>query len=396
MVGPNCELPSSVTRLCDKYSSHELRPCPETLTPWPWSSRKGEGQDHRVGNVLCDMYLPDGDPDLICPRQQLKKQVAELQKRHGLIIKSAFEYEFFAFKENTRQPLGSDRLMFANLRVWGENRGVMAELRKALEEMGVQVRTMQAEFPPGQWELTTPPYEGVHGADVAFYVKNAVKGVLKAHGYDATFMTRPSLSSIGSGLHLNHSLWTQDGARNVFADGESGGLSATVKHWMGGVLTHGPALTALSSPTLSCYRRVHNVCAPTVCTWGEEDRGAILRARQQGGSNVFLENRLVSAAASPYLALAGTIAAGLDGLDRRLDCPAPQDSSRTGEVPHSLAEALTALEQDERLTDLLGQDFVSCYVQSKRQLEVEPFDKADLKTEDEQVEFERDMYYTTY
>lgn len=395
-MGPTGELPLSVTEVCSTYASHEWRPCVETLTPWPWVST----ERRRVGNVLCDVYRPDGTPDRNCPRQLLKMQLDALREQHSLAIKTAFEYEFFAFKKNTLEPLGSDRLQFCDLRVWGDHQELMSELRETLEAMGVKNVTIQAEFPPGQWELTTNPYEGVTGADVGFYVKNAVKGFLRARGYDATFMTRPTLESIGSGLHLNHSLWRlrptgEEGAENVLLGGDSDKLSPTAKHWIAGLLTHAAALTALMCPTLNCYRRLHNLVSPSSSTWGLDDRNALVRARVLG-SNVFLENRLPSAAASPYLAIAATVAAGRDGLERRLECPRPTDKSVSSEVPRTLAQALTALEEDHQLATLLGENFVDYYVKAKRELEVSPYDKADLKTDGEQIEFERNMYFRTY
>ena len=293
---------------------------------------------------------------------------------------------------------------------------MMSELREALETMGVKIATTQPEYGSGQWELTTDPYDGVAGADVGFYVKNAVKGFLETRGYHATFMTRPTLDSISSGLHLNHSLWRPgtatgggrgEGEDNVLLDVDSAGdgdsglekLSPTARHWIAGLLTHASALTALACPTLNCYRRLFGLTAPSTSIWGLEDRNALLRVRVLRGGGLFLENRLPGAAASPYLALAATVAAGRDGLERRLQCPPPSGSNASGagcELPRSLAQALTALEEDQQLVELLGEDFVRCYVGSKRELEVGPYDQAQLTTDVEQIEFERDMYFRTY
>lgn len=410
MVGPNCEPPYSLPELCAAYNSHELRPCLETLTPWPWAS----SEKRQVGSVLCDMYCPDGTPDLNCPRQQLQHQLKALRAEHGLVVRTAFEYEFFAFKENTLEPLGSDRMQFLDLRVWGRHQDLMSELRETLQAMKVKVRTVQPEFPPGQWELTTSPYQGVTGADVGFYVKNAVKGFLGTRGYDATFMTRPTTESIGSGLHLNHSLWRphaangeegeeEEGGDNVLVGADSDGLAPLARHWMAGLLTHAPALTALLSPTLNCYRRLHTLVSPSLATWGMDDRNAVVRVRRLKKDNVFLENRLASGAASPYLALAATVAAGRDGLRRGLQCPRAMEKSGADEIPRTLTEALTALEGDRELGSLLGEDFVRCYVQAKREVEVGPYEQQVgpyeqqvFANDDDRIAFERNMYFKTY
>lgn len=394
MLGPRGDIPLSVPYCASSFPSHVLRPCIETLTPWPWCST----EKRRVGNILCDMYTPDGSPDLKCPRQLLKTQLDALREKHALIIKTAFEYEFFAYKENTLEPLGGNRNPFCDMRVWGQHQTLLGELWDTMESMGIQPKQIHPECCPGQWELTTVPYPGVTGADVGFYVKNAVKGFLKTHGYDATFMTRPGLGGMSSALHLNHSLWkccpSTDSKDNAFL-GSDGGLSSTAKHWIAGVLAHAEALSALMSPSINCYRRLHNMVTPSLSTWGMDDRFAFIRARVQG-SNVFLENRAVSSAASPYLALAGTVAAGLDGLERQLECPPPMDASRGRELPHTLAEALTALEKDHQLAARLGEDFVDCFVNCKRETEITPLEKAQLTTEEERLAFERDMYFHVY
>ncbi|XP_076462694.1 glutamine synthetase-like [Babylonia areolata] len=396
MLGPNGGFAPSVPFHTSSFPNHPARPCIETLTPWPWVST----EKRPVGSVLCDVYEPDGKPDLHCPRQQLRAQLDALRKKHGLKIKTAFEYEFFAFKENTLEPLGCDqgRFQFVDLTLWGRHQEMFGDLRDTVESMGITTNTLQSEFPPGQWELTTIPYPGVTGADVGFYVKNAIKGFLKNQGYDATFMTRPTLGSISSGLHMNHSLWkplAEDGKEeNVFV-GSDGGLSSTAKHWIAGVLTHADALCALFSPSLNCYRRMHGLTAPHMSNWGVEDRNTCIRARICG-NNVYLENRMVGGAASPYLALAANVAAGMDGLDRRLECPPPMDSAQGKELPRTLAQALDALENNDVLRARLGEDFVSDFVDIKRKTEVMPFEKADLKTEEEGIAFERDMYFKLF
>nr|KAG5710294.1 hypothetical protein BaRGS_009010 [Batillaria attramentaria] len=296
------------------------------------------------------------------------------------------------------EPLGGNRLHFADLREWDKNHKIFTDLRETLEAVGVDITFLQPEYPPGQWEVSTAPQSGLRGGDVGFHVKHAVKGFFSTRGYLATFMTRPTLESISSGLHLNHSLWKRVGSdkegsdSNVLLDSSADDkLSDTARHWIAGLATHAPALSAICSPTLNCYRRLHNMCAPSHGTWGHDDRNAMIRARTSR-DNVFLENRLVSAAASPYLALAATVAAGMDGLNRLLQCPPPMHKDRAPEVPRTLSEALDALDKDVEMRALLGDYFVDCYVGAKRECEVKAFNDAALTTEAEEMEFERKMY----
>ena len=141
--------------------------------------------------------------------------------------------------------------------------------------MGVEVSSLMPELPPGQWEITTEPQEGIRGGDVGFYVKNAVKGFFPSRGYSSTFMSMPTSEFMGTGLHLNHSLWIQDGdvQRSAMLDPtEPDKVSRTARQWLAGLLAHAPALTALCCPTLNCYRRLFHLGAPGLITWGLDDR----------------------------------------------------------------------------------------------------------------------------
>ena len=250
------------------------------------------------------------------------------------------------------------------------------------------------ETAPGEWEITTDPEEGVRGGDVAFYIKNTVKGFFKTRGYHATFMTRSRVDHIGMGFHANHSLWTVDseGQKSVMQDKtDPDQMSSTARHWLAGILTHAPAITALCCPTLNCYRRLFGLTSPGKITWGVDKRKALLRVRNTL-DNVFFENRLPSGSCCPYLALAATVAAGLDGLDRKLECPQRMDVDKARDLPKTLAEALDALEKDEQLCNLLGDRFVSCYTRAKREYEVQAYERAGLNTEEKKMDFERKMY----
>ena len=381
----------SVFDILGKHLPNEdMQPCLDTLIPWPWVCREGR----RVGNVLCDLNMHDGTPDLTSPRQLMKAQLDTLRDRHGLLFKSAFEYEFNVFKEGTLEHLGGENMQCWDVRIWAQHQDLFCDLTDILETMGVEVSSLMPELPPGQWEITTEPQEGVRGGDVAFYVKNAVKGFFQTRGYCATFMSMPTMEFMGTGLHLNHSLWTHDdnGQRNAMLDeGEPDKLSRTARHWMAGLLTHAPAITALCCPTLNCYRRLFHLGAPGPVTWGVDDRNSLIRVRN-ARDNVFLENRLPSGPSSPYLAIAATVAAGLDGLQRELTCPEAMAVEPAGQLPKTLEQALDSLEKDQELRALLGDRFVGCYIKSKRDIDVQLYKNAELITEEKQMEFERKMY----
>ncbi|PVD23232.1 hypothetical protein C0Q70_16495 [Pomacea canaliculata] len=390
LTGPNCEFPLTLPHIGKALPNNEARPQLDTLVPLPWLQ-----QDQRsTGSILCGFYTEDGSPNTSAPRQLLQVQVDKLRKEHDLLIKTAFEYEFYVFREGTLDPHCNEKVrpQGMDMYVVQENQGVLYELTNVLESMGVNVNSIMAEFSPGQWEFTTEPEEGVKGGDIGFYAKTATKGFFRSRGFDATFMTRPVLTRANSGLHLNHSLWkASEPGENAFLQRDAANkLSTTAKHWLAGLLAHAPALTAMCCPTPNCYRRMFNFCTPGLATWGLDSRIAVVRVRTRK-DNVFVESRLPSGAANPYLALAATIAAGIDGLNRKLECPEEASASAVA-LPKSLSEALDALDKDVELRAVLGDFFVDSFIVSKRENELKPYDSAKLITEEEKIAFERQTY----
>lgn len=190
-------------------------------------------------------------------------------------------------------------------------------------------------------------------------------------GFGASFMARPDDTlGGGSGAHFNCSVFDKATKKNVFHDPNSKDkLSSTAKHWCAGMIQHAPALTALCSPTVNCYRRLHSPFAPDICDWNFDDRNSYLRIKVGGENGTYMENRLPSSAANPYIVMAATIAAGIDGINRKLSPPSPHDTGAS-KLPFTLSEALDELEKDTALTEVLGKDFVDCFIASKREVDL--------------------------
>jgi len=207
------------------------------------------------------------------------------------------------------------------------------------------------------------------------------------HGWRATFMTKPtSDKDSSSAIHFCMSLWAGD--TNTFHDPATKGLSAVGRHWAAGLIKHAPALIALLCPTVNCYRHLHTHMTPDVadCLW--ESRDAMLRVVIMGPHTTYIENRLPTSAANPYVVMAATVAAGIDGFVNRL-----QLSSEAAErLPSSLAEALTALEADKVLSDALGEEFNRWFLQLKREAEIAKVNNAKEEERDE-MEVERELYF---
>lgn len=248
----------------------------------------------------------------------------------------------------------------------------LLEMCQYLEEAGLPLETFMSEFGAAQFEITFRPEEGVAAADTIMLMKDGLRVGLSKYNLMPTFMACPNAHGHANGFHLNHSLWKADGVNQFLDVNESTLLSSTAQHWIAGLVHHAPALTALLCPTLNCYRRLAEVLTPKKATWAEK-RTAYLRLKCER-SNVYLENRLPSSACNPYLALAGTLAAGMDGLERKLQCPPPEDPAAPN-IPKTMEEAVFCLEQDHVLTSALGDEFIHAFLNVTKKILTEKEDK---------------------
>src|SRR5690606_32682873 len=185
------------------------------------------------------------------------------------------------------------------------------------------------------------------------------------------FMAKVDATLPGCSGHLHQSLWDVEGKRNLFHDPQGeGGMSSTLRHYLGGQLALMPELTALVWPNINSYkRRVENTWAPTRATWGVENRTCAIRAIGGGATATRLEYRLPGADANPYLSMAVSLAAGLWGIRNQVEPPPQVHGSAYGEVgaalPRSLREALGLLQHSRTARELLGDGFVEHYCRTR-------------------------------
>jgi len=340
-----------------------LKPDLDTLVVLPYAP----GEARVIGDLYRDDVPAPEDPRVVCRR------IVDLYRAHGWTPRSGFEYEFYLLVAATREPVFRDKQICSTIRnnfdpAWRD------ELLEALEAHGIVVSTLSVENAPGQFEITFSPADGLTAADQAFSFRTTVKEVSRKHGYLAPFMTKPFIDQAASGTHLHHSLVDCRTGENLFADpaGECG-LSELAWHFLGGLFHHARALIAFFSPTPNDYKRYQpGLFAPTSICWGYDNRSAAFRIPADAhGAKARIENRLGGAAANPYIALAASLAAGWDGIQRRLRPPAPIQKDvgwleGLPPLPRSLDEALNALEADRTLCELLGRPFVETYIAVKR------------------------------
>ena len=372
------------------YGNGIVRPMPGTLHALPWAA---EGK-YRIGEVLCEIfYMPpyhDGAHPGACTRYLARKQLDRLSSL-GYRFLSGHEAEFIVFRKDgegevTCRPMFQGVDFFTNL-IMAENEEFICFMVDQLSAAGVDILATHAEHAPGQLEFATGPKFGIESADQMFTLKHAVKELSYQRGWRATFMTRPtSEHGCSSGMHFAGSLWIGD--NNAFYDPQSRGLSVIGRHWAAGLIKHAAALTALLCPTVNCYRRLHTPFAPDYADCGLENRNSMLRVVTTSARNTYIENRLPSSAANPYVVMAATVAAGIDGLVNRLELPVDTKEKLASTLP----EALGALEADQVLCEALGEEFLRWFLTVKREVEIARVDKAKKDGRDE-MDVERELYF---
>lgn len=350
------------------YPDALLRPDLETFAWLPWVDA--------TARVLADPHhVDDGRPVLVGSRwvgRELLKQLESL----GYRLLSGLEYEFYLLDPESGQAAYPEVRQFG---AFHEADGaVVYDIVRQIQALGIDVTTANVEYGAGQVEINFSPAWGQAAADQAYGFKNAVKEIAARHGRRATFMSKPRIDDSGSGCHFNQSLW-RDG-RNAFVDTDSpDGISAVARHFLAGQLAHAPALTAFLAPTINCYKRFRpHSFAPWQADWGFDNRNVAWRVKSLRDDRTCIENRLGAATANPYLVQAASLAAGLDGIRRKLEPPAPVTARETVQeaalaeagpwqrLPRRLEDALTALEQDAVLTEALGHGVVQAYLAVKR------------------------------
>ncbi len=328
--------------------------------------------------LACDGFVA-GEPFDGCPRQVLRRQVARLAER-GWTLQTGIEPEFFLLK---RGPGGfmpaddHDRLdkPSYDLKSLPRQAGFLHELVSGLVACGLPVFQIDHEDAHGQYEVNFLHADALQSADRLMLFKLAAQALAERHGMVFSMMPKPFANQPGSGMHFHVSLW--QGERCAF-EGTEG--ETTMRHFIGGVLAHSAGLAALAAPTVNSYKRLvvgeslsGTSWAPAYVAHGPNNRTALVRTLAGR-----FEWRLPDASANPYLASAGLIAAGLDGIARRLDPgPACTDdlfeqplaalrARGIGVLPQSLGEAVSALEADAVLREALGETLAHEFVDAKR------------------------------
>ncbi|MEJ6387966.1 glutamine synthetase family protein [Gymnodinialimonas ulvae] len=331
-----------------------LRPDPSTFRKIPWSPQSAM--------MHCDVESP------FCARGILRRGEEALAEK-GLRATMGVEIEFQVFRvldpslapEQSTMPGAPPQVenttqgyQYLTETRYAEVEPMLDRLRRGAEEMGIDVRSVEVEMGPSQYEVTFAPGPPSQVAEQAVNFRMLAKALSHRHGMLASFMPKPALpNAVANGWHIHQSLSPDFNA----------------PHWIAGLLRHGPACALLTNPTVNSYKRFTPYqLAPTRVGWARDNRGAMVRALDGR-----VENRLPDSAANPYLALAAQLIAGLAGLDAAQDPPPEMDDPYGGPdggeapaLPASLGEAIGAFAASETLRASLTPEVHDWLIQLKR------------------------------
>lgn len=352
-----------------------LHPDLNTMEIFPWRPQQG-----KVARLICDVYRPGGEPFEGDPRYILKKALKRAEEM-GYTFRVGPECEFFLFHldENAMPTtISHEQAGYFDVSPLDLGENARRDMVLTLEDMGFVVESSHHETAPAQHEIDFEYGEALKAADNIMTFKMTVKTIAKRHGLHATFMPKPRADVNGSGMHVNMSL-SRDG-KNIFQDpADENGLSREAYYFIGGILKHIRAITAITNPLVNSYKRlVPGYEAPTYIAWSAASRSPLIRIPSSRGEETRIELRSPDSAANPYLALAVCLQAGLDGIANRtepkrsVDCDinamSRDERNLMGieRLPGTLLEAICELEKDSLIREVLGEHVANRYIDAKK------------------------------
>ena len=353
------------------YGDYIMRPDLSTLRELPWL----EG----TAMVLCDLYDHHTHAEVPhSPRAVLKHQINRLQAM-GLESMVATELEFFVFRESfeelrdrryrdmtTISPYNEDYHIFQTTK----EENLMRSIRNGLQGAGVRVENTKGEADPGQAEINVCYSAALEMADNHCLVKNAVKEIAFLNDRAGTFLAKWSHDAAGSSSHIHQSLVSSDGEAVFHDPGAEYGMSELMRHYLAGLLRHASDNTYFLAPYVNSYKRfMAGTFAPTKAIWSLDNRTAGYRVVADGTRNVRVECRVGGSDLNPYLAIAAQIAAGIAGIEGKMELEKEfrgdaYQARKAREIPANLAAATQALKKSKMLRDAMGSDVIDHYVRA--------------------------------
>ena len=353
---------------------------PDTYAILPWTP-----DDMKRARVLCDIFKPNGQPFEGDPRGVLKRRLARVKEDKKWIMNIGPEPEFFLFLQNGKEtvhPVPHDVGGYFDFSANDEAVQVRTELMDALSEMGLEIEMGHHEVALGQHEIDFRFADALKTADNVLTLKYAVKAIAAQHGLIASFMPKPVYGINGSGMHCHLSIFNLDGENLFYDQDDAFQLSSLAYQFIAGQLLHARATAAVVAPTVNSYKRlVPGYEAPVYIGWAQVNRSALIRIPQpmtDQQDTIRMELRFPDPSSNPYLAFNAMLAAGLDGVEQNLQCPAPLNQLNVYDLseqarqelgvamlPGSLLEALLAFSSDQVIQDGLGKPLTDAFLKSR-------------------------------
>jgi len=356
------------------YGDFVMKPDLSTIRLTPWLEK--------TALVLCDVLDHHHHEDLPhSPRAILKKQLARLSER-GYRAYFASELEFYLFDDSYEtartkrwRSLGTASPYIQDYVIQHTSReeAVMRRMRNEMQAAGIPIENSKGEWGPGQEEINVRYAEAMEMADRHVILKDGAKEIAAQMGKAITFMAKYDYALAGSSSHIHNSLWSADGKKSLFFDDKAEfTMTPLMRSWVAGQLKYARDYTYFLCPYINSYKRFQaGTFAPTKAAWSRDNRTAGYRLCGEGTKGIRIECRVGGADLNPYLAFAALIAAGLAGIDEKLELAAPFEGDAYGaaklpEIPKTLRDAITALEKSKMLKGALGDEVVEHYLHTAR------------------------------
>ncbi|HIP17068.1 MAG TPA: type I glutamate--ammonia ligase [Methanothermococcus okinawensis] len=352
-----------------------LKPDLSTLSVLPWRPT-----EKSVARVICDIYTAEGKPFEGDPRGCLKRIMNSLKEDMNGDYYVGPEPEFFLVKPSHHNPhkmIPADDGAYFDLEPLDDAPNIRRDIVFALENLGFHVEASHHEVAPGQHEVDFKFDDALKTADSVVTFKTTIKMIAKRYGLMATFMPKPFYGMNGSGMHCHQSIWL-NGEPTFYDENAPYKLSDTCLSYIAGILEHAKAIVAITNPTVNSYKRlVPGYEAPVNIAWANKNRSAIIRVPAARGKGTRIEFRAPDPSCNPYLAFTVMLAAGLDGIKRKLTAPEPVEKNiftmseaekkelGIGSVPSNLKEALDELENNTVLKNALGTHIFENFLEAK-------------------------------
>ncbi|NWG01320.1 MAG: type I glutamate--ammonia ligase [Syntrophaceae bacterium] len=349
-----------------------------TLRVFPWGAR-----ENKTARIICDVFHEDGKtPFEGDPRSVLRRTLGEMKRQIGkeseFLLAPEMEFHLLIKKED-----GSfaphDQASYYYIPPYDRGAEIRKELSHALDAMGIFCEKSNHEVPKGKHEINFQHGDALSIADVTVTYKQVVKYLAHEKGLIASFMPKPFFGTYGCGMHVHLNLFDKKNGINLFSKEGSMEFSSIGNSFIAGLLDHARGLTGITNPSVNSYKRlVPGWEAPVYIAWAKYNRSSLLRIPASSPKALRVESRSPDASCNPYLAFAVMLAAGLDGVKRKLVPPPPvekdiyhmstaeRNTHRIASLPGTLKEALDEAEKDPLIEKTLGTNLFKKFISLKR------------------------------